>query len=285
MGSNEHRGWLARRWDETARRFAGASKIQLVLDILNILAVVWQIVFPAWSAVLRIKDPTAAPPLGWYGIGALIVAVLYSNVHRFFLTGRFHSKQSATAAVSRSNAMAVAVEQLADQVRQLGEQMAHGVLDPVVLNRVEHGLLTALKSEVEARVGETDPNQIYASLMIEDTVDQEKLRCVNRSNLDRPIDRTYPKKEMVAWHAMQSQAMQQRNNFQSDDKPYRTIVAFPILERHNGRETCMGAITVVSQRPFHFEAHLKDLAVKVLPYVALHRLVLTYRRACTGTGR
>jgi hypothetical protein len=62
-------------------------------------------------------------------------------------------------------------------------------------------------------------------------------------------------------------------------KPYRSILAYPILTERNNETVSLGAISIDSEIPHHFDGKTAKLEIRIVPYIALLELVLKYRRS------
>jgi hypothetical protein len=172
--------------------------------------------------------------------------------------------------VRRSKSIAVAVS-------KIGSGLERGHLTETELHQIEQGILVAIRSEVEAQVLDTEGIYINATLLISDPANSDMLLVKNRAIPDRMLNLTYRKETMLVWNSMQLRSPMYVPDFQGDDtKPYRSILAFPILHETPGRLTALGAVSVDSSRSHHFDGLQKKLETKLLPYLTLLKLVLVW---------
>jgi hypothetical protein len=201
------------------------------------------------------------------------VALVYSTLHRLYLKGRFQSPKWAAEEARRAGALGVAVSRLAMCTRA-------NQFSGVDAEIVERGLLSAMLSEVESIVVDSHGIYLNVNLLIEDRNNPARMFCLNRANLDREPHKTYPKDQMVAWQAMQSQNLVYEPSFKSAggaEKPYRSILAIPILLRDGDVTTSLGAVSIDSQKDDEFQGLEAKVERRLLPYVTLLKLVLVYR--------
>ncbi|HEY5957242.1 MAG TPA: GAF domain-containing protein [Polyangiaceae bacterium] len=111
-------------------------------------------------------------------------------------------------------------------------------------------------------------DEIYVNLLIEDGDD---LVVVARDREHRIAGARYPKKKMVVWKAIQTGTTLAENDIgkavaQTEEKTYRSILAIPV--RGKAGEV-LGAVSVDSRHPHHFEGQVLALEKYLLPYVCL----------------
>src|SRR5262249_2753584 len=157
-----------RLFRELQSRLERASKLEFGLDLANVASIAYQFWLSIWLASVRIPtNKTGAvisPVYGW----AFVAATAYSFLHRVWLKDLWKHRKWRTEEVRRGQALAVAVSRLAAAVRR-------GDFRPGELDSVERGLLGAMKSELEAIVG--DPHGIYVNvnLMVLDPTNAARL--------------------------------------------------------------------------------------------------------------
>lgn len=250
------------------RRLCRASKTEFALDSLNIVAITYQFAASAWFAWARTEATTINPIYAWI----FVLATCYSFAHRVWLKDLFKKKKWNIESSRRTQGIAIALSRLANGVRS-------NQFTPIELHQIELGLLNAMKSEVESLLGDSEGMYLAVNLIVEDHVNPLCLYALNRTNLDRELYKTYPKSDsMVAWKAMKTKARSYDADFNTNgEKPYRAILAFPIISHIGGKTKSVGAISIDSSAPRHFDGYEDKLELVLTPYIAMEKLVLTYR--------
>jgi hypothetical protein len=207
-------------------------------------------------------------PLWAVGFGA---ALVYATVYNLWLKQRLKRSKWETEERRRARSLSVSISRVAACARA-------GKFTPVDLDQVEHGLLAAIKSEVEAVVVDTEGIYLNVTLLIEDPTDATRLYGLNRAELDRDLHKSYPKDVMIAWRAMETGTFAYEPRFETRE-PYRSILAIPIVLSDAGSTaTSLGALSIDSEREHHFDDREQRIERKLLPYVTLLKLVLVYRQ-------
>lgn len=246
-------------------RLVAASKVEAILDLFNVLGLGYQIVFAAYSVKVRLQNQEF--PL-WSAI-LFALAMGYTTVHRLFLRGRFQAKKWFAASLNRAETLHVAISRLARGLRMKA-------LDAMTVDQVENSLLIAMKSEIEAEVVDAQGIYLNVTLLIDDPKAKDRLYCLNRANRNRELYVSYKKDGMVAATAMQTQKYAHEANKAYEGKPYRSILAFPIILRGESEES-VGAVSIDSSQPYHFEGRETKIEMRILPYLGLIKLALVLR--------
>jgi len=179
--------------------------------------------------------------------------------------------------VRRARSISVAVSRIASGI-------AADQLREVELHQVSHGLLVAIRSEIETLVLDTEGIYVDVNLLVPDPSSDARLLVLNRANPDRHLNVSYKKEGMLVWETMQTGRYAYDPDFKSDDeKPYRSILAFPLIFENKDRTIkALGGISIDSSKAHHFDGLEKRLETKLLPYLTLLKLVLVCRGRYEG---
>nr|WP_281719506.1 hypothetical protein [Nitrosomonas nitrosa] len=251
------------------RRLGKASKTEFALDSINTIALGYQGYISVIIAASKLGKDAVGPIHG----ALFLAAFAYTFVHRGLLKDLFQKKKWKAESIRRSQAIGVALSQLANNVRT-------NKFTTTSLHQIEQGLLSAMKSEVESVLGDSEGIYLSVNLIVEDRPSTELLIVLNRSNLDRELYKTYPKDDsMIAWQAMKANGFKYVSNYKQDNgKPYRSILAFPIVSHADGKPQSLGAISIDSSIAGHFDGHENKLETVLLFYISIQKLILTYRQ-------
>jgi len=216
--------WVKNRGRELRYRLAAASKWEFGINVVNIAAKTYQIYF------LGVVYPLARLANRTITVNELLCvvgAMCYTTIYPFL--PKTTKKKWIQEEVRRAKSLGVAVSRLASEI-DLGE------LTDVSSDRIIQGLLVSIRSEVEAIVVDTEGIYINVNLLMPHPTEETKLVVKNRANLDRDLDVPYDKSNLVVWRAMETKKAAYEPNFESKgEKPYRCILAFPIVfERSDG---------------------------------------------------
>ena len=128
--------------------------------------------------------------------------------------------------------------------------------------------LCLIVSFVRGHRADPSGTEIFANLLVEDGND---LVVVARNQDHRNPGARYPKDGMLAWGAILSGNSVCMGDIkkcapsQASTKPYRSIMAIPVM----GEDRILGAVSIDSTRPHHFDAEMNDLERYLAPYVCL----------------
>ena len=145
---------------------------------------------------------------------------------------------------------------------------------------MEHGLLTAMLSEVEAVVVDVEGIYLNMTLLIEDT---QRPHAALWAQSRQQRSRYWSKKAIPRWTwwlgERWKQAATPTTPRSRPPKPYHSILAVPILLRDAaGLPSSLGAVSIDSEKEHHFDYLEQRIERKLLPYVTLLKLVLVYRQ-------
>lgn len=257
--------WLRPRLRELRSRLDRASKLEFLLDVVNLLAIVFQGLVTAYIGLYRQMGVVVHPLWAC----SFAVALVYTTLYNLWLRQLFRRKKWEREERRRSQSISVSISRLAACVRA-------GSFGPVDLEQIEHNLLMAVLSEIEAIVVDTEGIYLNVTLLIENPSAPDRLYGLNRARRDRDLYKSYPKGGMVAWSAMESGKLAYNPSFDSTE-PYRAILALPILLREGEGTRSLGAISIDSEKDHHFDDREKKIELKLLPHMTLLKLVLVYR--------
>jgi hypothetical protein len=136
--------------------------------------------------------------------------------------------------------------------------------------RFQENALALIANYVRDHRADRKGTQIFVNLLVEDG---DELVVVARDRPHRGRVARYPKPSMLAWRVMRTQDAASTGSVYADfpeteaGKPYRSILAIPVVLESEKRS--LGAVSIDSSRPYHFETDLKELVTGLYPYVAL----------------
>jgi hypothetical protein len=256
------------RWWSTqlALRVRAASKVDFVLNLLSLCAKAYL----AWFPIAAGLNKYVIPAKKWYSFGWLIAALVFNAVYP--LIPKPKVKKWRQEEIRRVRFISVAISQLTSSARS--RRFVQTEFD-----RITQGLLAAIRSEVEALVLDTEGIYINVNLLVPAEDDPaNKLTVLNRANLDRPVHVSYSRSNMLIARAMDLKQMVYEPDFSLQDKPYRSILALPLLFEERGQVIdVLGVVSIDSERPDHFCGIQKALEVRVTPYLSLLKLALVCR--------
>ncbi len=258
---------------QARHRISSASKKQFVANLVNVAARCYQYWFAIYFAAAKFLNWTVAPrSFGWF-----IAALVYSNLHTLLPSSLFENPKWVKEEVKRAKGLAVAVSILSRCV------------DPARLTELEkhtyvQGILVAMRSEVEKLIVDTEGIYINVNLLVVDPADESRLLVLNRANLDRALNVSYKKASMAAWIAMSQKHIECIGDYTDPEKPYKSILAIPILEEKGRTIRALGATSIDSARKHEFDDLEKEIEAKLLPYLALIRLMLAHHNGGEHAG-
>jgi hypothetical protein len=272
--------WPRRKARELRLRLDKASKVEFALNLCKLAAIVYQAYFALVLPVQRYA-PERIPDrmqLGLWHVLFLLIAGLYVTVSSLLPKDLFVRSKWLREDVRRAQSIGVAGSRLTRCI-------ADGECRPDQFLQITQGLLVAIQSEVEALVVDTEGIYVNASLILED-FDPGYLVVANRANLDRPNNVRYRREQLLAWTAMQQGRWAYEPNYTGQAaKPYKSIIAFPILIGSGNGNRAMGAVSIDSERPNHFDGLVERLETKMIPHLTLLSLTLTTRDAANRRAR
>jgi GAF domain-containing protein len=130
-------------------------------------------------------------------------------------------------------------------------------------------VLHLIASYVRDHRSDLKGRRVFVNLLVRSA---ERIDVIARSDAKRPLPQSYgPEECSIACAAIDTGAPQVTGDVYRDapktkeGKPYKSILALPIiLERQ-----VLGAVSIDSKEPYHFEGHVEDLEVQLAPYVQL----------------
>lgn len=249
--------WLRNKF----RKAGAASKTDSVLVVVRLIALGYQIAFGAYLPVSKYLAHTT--PVQTRYLILFAVSLLISNTIQYIpKTG---SKKWEAVATARLKCTNIAVSKLIAITRE-------GWMEPNQLTDIANGLLVAVRQEVESVVQDSEGIHISANLLTEDG---DRLTVRGRANPDRAYC-SYPKEGMVSWEAMVHKRRVYRAKFDQHGKDYHCLLILPLLTVDaENRETCIGVVTVDSDRTNDFDGVDVSIETRLLPYLSLLKLALT----------
>ena len=251
---------------QARRRTQAASHGQVLADVTNIFASVMLLVLPIVWAAKKADDLG----LTGYEVPLYVAVVLYSLVHRYFLAGRFKPPRLAEEEKRRPMRLAAAISKFTVAVGQ-----PH--IDEKTLIAIERSVLDAIKSEVEAKIGDVSGVCLGVNLLIPDPRDNSQVLCLNRTNTDRDYPKTYQKDKMLAWKSMCSGAPEYEPNFKGNGVPYKSILCFPLLYEEGNARRILGAVSIDHSGRNEFDGTVGILEITLSPYLRILELALAHR--------
>jgi GAF domain-containing protein len=128
--------------------------------------------------------------------------------------------------------------------------------------------LQLIASYVRGHRSDPAGTKIFANLLVEDGAD---VVVVARDHEHRLAGVRYPKTSLVAWDTIQSGEMAVIGDIEREapgsvrSRKYRSIMVLPIM--NEGR--VLGAVSVDSTKPHHFDLDCETLQRYLAPYVCL----------------
>jgi hypothetical protein len=253
-----------RRW----LRNAGAiSKTDAILKVLQIFCLFYQIGFLIYLPASKYLGWASPERYRWFI--TFIFAFIYGQVFPYL--PRTKSKKWHKAEISRLKSTNVAISQITACIRENRFQDAD-LLD------ISGRLLKAIQLEVEALVVDSEGIYINATLMIEDVVNPDNLRVLNRAKSDR-ANPSYPKKDLLVWAAMEEKQRKYLAECSWANKDYHCILALPIvIENIDGAAQSIGVVSIDSGRQHDFDDIDEQIETRLLPYVSLLKLLLSLEK-------
>jgi|JI10StandDraft_1071094.scaffolds.fasta_scaffold28831_4 hypothetical protein len=130
-----------------------------------------------------------------------------------------------------------------------------------------------------------DSKKIFANLLVRDG---DEVVVVRRSGSDRPFPLRYGRESCgLAWEALRSGAAQVTGDVFVDfpntpkTKKYRSVLVLPVKLQG----AVLGAVSIDSELPYHFDSDFHNLQAHLAPYVQLLALALSYAHATTLASR
>jgi hypothetical protein len=243
--------------------FRSSSWQAVVANGLNIVSQLYQWVF---AGLLGMKPEIA---LGSSMVLFFLASVIYSAAHGLFmplnstLSSRWSEHEAKTA-----NYLAYSIE----QIRNASSPVSLAAVDH---QKFLHGILSAIRNEVETWVVESAGLYINVSLLVEDPKDSSRLMVIARALPDR-LNVSYAKENLFAWRfCWRLKRVHYVRDFSDPSKPYKSILLVPIkIEADNGNTQVVGVISIDSSKKSHFEGFEDEIERKLLTELSLLKLVL-----------
>lgn len=246
-------------------RVEATSKRDFGLNLLNICARTYQVGFAVYVPVSRyLQGDINTRWFYWF-----VVSLIYSFCYP--LLPKSAPAKWAQEEIQRAKTIGVAATQIAAAI----SDKEFTLLD---MHRVTNRMLHAIRSEVQQMLLDAQESYFNVSLLIEDGDD---LVVFDRTNPDRPDNARYPKNRMVVGKAMNSRSYAYEPDFkptpEEGTKPYRCILAFPLIIKLDGTLEVIGGLSIDSWRAHHFDGLEENIETKLLPYLGLVKLAIVFR--------
>ncbi len=247
-----------------------ASLRDLSIGLLRFAAIVYQVYFALYLSTSRY-----VPPSKYFGF----VSALRYRVFILFILAILIDKGLAYVPKKASKVwLSVETERLAATgvaTSLMAESVRRGALTEAEFQEIARGLLTAIRFEVQAFAVDQTGYYINVSLLMEDRGNATRLRVVARAVPNRS-NRSYPKVDLLVWKAMEGQQVTFKEDFTQAGKPYRSILAIPLLAEEQGISKSTGVISTDSGRVGEFDGGAaRNLEQRLAPYTTLLALLLS----------
>lgn len=262
------------------RDLGAASKSQFAAETLNLAAKLGVIGIPVYFAVRHFVCYQSSPAQLKFDFWIFFACLAYEKgIYPVWLKDRFLSRKWKQAALARIDTEMVAVSQIC-------VAMERGRIGEVEKNSVYQGILAAILSELEALVVDSEGIYLNATLLIPDPVRHGCLRVAGRARLTRPLHVSYPAREMVAGRAIENDRTIYEPDFQpGGNRRYRCVLVIPILFEDGRRQIrSLGAISLDSERPHHFDGLVERIEQRLTSYRNLFKILLVWEDRCRSAA-
>jgi hypothetical protein len=141
------------------------------------------------------------------------------------------------------------------------------------LHEICLGLLSAVKSEVEAMTGDKEGLYFNVSLLVEDPDDNLRVKVFARVDQNRQ-NNSYIKKELLIEESFRTRKSINISECKIEGRPYRSIFGYPLFSSLSTGMTFLGVVTIDSSEPHHFDGIMDAIDTKLLPYISLLKLAI-----------
>lgn len=214
---------------------------------------------PFWAETQHV------PPFLGYSFSAWFIAIVALRFLSEAGTQIQENRRRRDDVVLRKGITAQALDKLAEAI--LGQRL--------VIHDAQQRTLDAICDHVAKRIRQTKAGVISANLIVLEADD--RMRVIARSGNTRPLGRVYHRSELFCVKALEDQKTVSvgdlRIRYPSDEKPYRDILAVPILGI-GGDPPHFGVVSVDSVAPCVFHGRESDLGIGLAPYANVLRLTL-----------
>jgi hypothetical protein len=111
-------------------------------------------------------------------------------------------------------------------------------------------------------------------LLVEDFDNRDLLEVYCRATADREVGVSHRRSGTVLGKALATRNFAYDPDVRIPGKPYRSILAYPILVEKEASVRAVGGISIDSSRPHHFDGWEKEIEARILIYLRLLRLVV-----------
>lgn len=141
------------------------------------------------------------------------------------------------------------------------------------LQAVCQGILSAMKSEVEALMGDKEGLYFNVSLLLEEHDDGNRVYVFTRVDQNRQ-NSSYLKKDLLIAPSFSTGKCIYIPECHLTDRPYKCIFGYPLFSQLSSGMTFLGAVTIDSSEPRHFDGLELSIETKLLPYISLLKLAI-----------
>lgn len=261
---------------ELRDRVLTASKTQLLLDVVNLFALMFLAYFTYYLG-MKPADQAVSRIFYW----AYVLGLVYSVTYKYLLKELVRNEKWEHEYVKRKRLISDATNKLVDLYHYDDRYATR-------LDRIERSILEAVKSYSEKEIFDTQGLRLSVTLIVEDWNEDEKgfFVCLNRAASDRPVAR-YPKSELeLALLAWEQTCLKYEPNVPRNTArkavPYKTVFILPIAHYQPSgpqKRDTIGLLSIDSTREDQFSARVRArIEMGLLPYIALLRASLFLRQ-------
>ena len=271
-----------RYWRALLRRTKSVTNGQLFLDVLAPVATLCVVIIPIAWALEKVPGGSETwrvwARLPW-PVYVYLAAVLFVPIYRTYLISRFRNRRLESLEKDRPIVLSSAIGQLSHLMRA-----ADGREREMLVAHAQRRLLSAILTEVESLVVDTEGVYVEVNLLVPHPTDEDQLRCIERAKSRRDIPKDYAKKGMLAWRCIDEISRQHEPDYEPErGQQYRSILCFPLYVRPPGTDDLVhvfGAVSVDHGKAFEFDGIEDDLEERISPYLRLleHLFVLQETR-------
>jgi hypothetical protein len=268
LAHNKSFGEIVRRLYLT---FAGASKFDLVADVMRIAGVI------GLAAIVLLQHGTNLITLKGGLLFTLIFLISLSFILFHGFVYPFVRKESIWEFEYRYRKLLMATS-----VNDVANASVHGI-NLSDLQEVELSMLKAIKSFVEFAALDKSRKNINVNLIVEHPYDSNMLVNIQRTNQDKPVPTFYKKTSMPTMMRVIGGAgpiyVGKFTPTVSTEKDYKMVWQIPVLLRLQDGERRVCVIAIDSKIPDHLdlEDRREALLFNLMPYIALVRFSLMRR--------
>jgi hypothetical protein len=162
----------------------------------------------------------------------------------------------------------------------LGDEFRKHNLSDDSKDKIRGYALGLISSYVRGHRSDTKEVKIFASLLVEQT---DTIRVLHRSSTGKAVhDESFLKTTMLATRAFAESQVVWSGDIKSDypdtavGKSYNSVMVVPIfpVNSPSANPRPIGAVSIVSSEPYHFDTYTDELETHLMPYVKLLSITL-----------